>query len=169
MQPIALPKMSQSAHDVSPMADKIPHGASELRDWLRSLKEAAGNPSFAQIAEAIDEDERVVKRWMTVDAKPSIPRGDALLRLLDYFDVRLTPPAPRAVALSLMGEIRDVQETVRRLESGSAGDGRISLPEIDRRLEQLVDRVAEAIELLKPLADRPALDGASQKPGKAAK
>jgi hypothetical protein len=146
----------------------MPHGAEELRDWLRSLKEDAGNPSFAQIAAAIEEDDRVVKRWMTVDATPSIPRGDALLRLLDYFGVKLTPPAPRDVALSLMGEIREVQETVRRLESGSDGAERKSLPEIDQRLEKLVDEVAEAVELLKPLAARQGRDGVSRRRGKAA-
>jgi transcriptional regulator with XRE-family HTH domain len=147
--------------------DHIPHTAEELRGWLRDLKDQSGS-SFSDIARAIGEEERVVKRWMTVAAKPSIPRGDALLRLLDYFDVKLTPPAPRDVALSLMGEIREVQETVRRLESGSDGAERKSLPEIDQRLEKLVDEVAEAVELLKPLAARQGRDGVSRRRGKAA-
>lgn len=117
--------------------------------WLYGLKEQSG-ASYADIARAIGEEERVIKRWMT-GTKPSIPRGDSLLRLLDYFGVELTPPAPRRLATSLMGEIRDVQETLRRLESGAEAGERKSLPEIDSRLEDLVGQVAEVAELLRPL------------------
>lgn len=146
------------------MAEKVPQTATELRDWLRGLKEQSGS-SYADIARAIKEEERVVKRWMTGE-KPSVPRGDSLLRLLDYLGVTLTPPAPRQVALSLMGEIRDVQETLHRIESGADGSTRKSLPEIDRRLEELVDKVAEAIEL-RAHEVRQARAGDGRKRGKA--
>lgn len=100
-----------------------------------------------------------MKRWMTAEGKPTIPSGDALLRLLDYFGVTLEPPAPRAVALSLMGEIRGVQETVRRLGSDEGGNGDVTLPRIDARLEELAESVAEVLELLKPRGDQRARGG----------
>lgn len=137
--------------------------AIELRDWLRSLKEQSG-ASYADIARAIGEEERVVKRWMT-GAKPSVPRGDSLLRLLDYLNVRIEPPAPRTLALSLMGEIREIQEGLRRSEARQEKVLGSVLPEIDRRLEGLVDKVAETIELLSQLeADRQPGRGVRRRP-----
>lgn len=127
--------------------------AGDLRGWLRGLKDQSG-ASFADIARGIGEEERTVKRWMAADGKVTVPPGDKMIRLLDYFGVKLTPPAPRSVALSLLGEIRDVQETVHRLESGPSGETRSSLPEIEGRLERLVDEVAEAVELLSLLVKR---------------
>lgn len=147
------------------MAEKVPQTAGELRDWLHALKEQSG-ASYADIARAIDEDDRVVKRWMT-GAKPSTPRGDSLLRLLDYLGVTIEPAAPRAVALSLMGEIRDVQASLRRLE-GRQEEAVEMLPEFDRRLEELAESVAEAIELLTPPEGDQGRSEDEGTPGKAA-
>lgn len=140
------------------MADGVPQSPDVLRDWLRELKGQSG-ASFADIARAIGEEERTVKRWMPGNGRATVPSGDALLRLLDYFGVKMTPPAPRELALSLMGEIRDVQATLRRLESGEGGERRLSLPEIDTRLEALADGVATALELLQQPRDRLARSG----------
>jgi transcriptional regulator with XRE-family HTH domain len=134
---------------------------SELRDWLRSLKDSS-KASYREIAIAIGEEERTVKRWMTGD-NPSTPAGDSLLRLLDYFGVTLTPPAPRAVAVSLMGELREVREDLARLEGVEGSDDELSLRRMDRRLTVLGDRVAEAVRLLRELAAQQSPD---QAPGK---
>lgn len=146
------------------MAGQVPQTAAELRDWLRGLKEETG-ASYADIARGVGEDERVVKRWMT-GKQPSVPRGDSLLRLLDYFGVSINPAAPRATALSLMGEIRAVQVALRHLESGEGGEGRRTLPDIDRRLEELADQVAEVAKLLKPLVVQQQRPEGAGKPAK---
>jgi transcriptional regulator with XRE-family HTH domain len=122
--------------------------AGELRDWLRQLKAASG-ASYADIARAIGEEERTVKRWMPEKGDPVVPRGDALLRLLDYFGVEVSPPAPRAMALSLMGELREVRETLARLEGREDGDDELSLRRLDHRLSEVVDLVVEALDLLR--------------------
>lgn len=118
---------------------------SELRDWLRHLKAESG-ASYAAIAQAIEEEERTVKRWMPerADAKVVVPRGDALLRLLDFFGVTLTPPAPRAVALSLLGEIRELRASIEQARHEEL------LPKIaalDRRLEALAEQADRAAAL----------------------
>lgn len=146
------------------MTDRAPATAAALRDWLRELKDQS-QASFADIARGIGEEQRTVKRWMTVEGKPTVPGGDALLQLLDYFGVTLEPPAPRAVALSLMGEIREVQEAVRRFEARQEAAVEM-LPEFDRRLEELAESVAEAIELLTPPEDDQERGEDEGKPGK---
>lgn len=153
------------------MASEAPQTATELRDWLRTLKDASG-ASFADIARAIGEEERNVKRWMTKKGEPVVPRGDALLRVLDYFGVALTPPAPRAVAMSLLGELREIREGIVRLEGAEEGaDDELSLRRLDRRLNELVGLVTEALTLLRdvpPGAQRPATGGAAKRPRKKA-
>lgn len=118
------------------MAEASPE--SELRDWLRHLKAQSG-ASYAAIAQAIDEEERTVKRWMPerADAKVVVPRGDALLRLLDFFGVTLTPPAPRAVALSLLGELRELRESI---EQARHEELLPQIAELDRRLAALAEQ-----------------------------
>lgn len=142
------------------MSRRPPQTADALRDWLRQLKHESG-ASFPDIARAIGEDERTVKRWMPEAGRPVTPSGDTLLRLLDYFGVTLDPPTPRKIALSLMGEIRDVRETLHRLERGQNGDGPVTLPEIDHRLESLTDEVEELVRLLTPNEARRRPPGAS--------
>lgn len=122
------------------MAEPSPE--SELRDWLRHLKAESG-ASYAAIAHAIDEEERTVKRWMPErpDAKVVVPRGDALLRLLDFFGVTLTPPAPRAVALSLLGELRDLRAAIDQARHEEVLP---RIADLDRRLEALARQADEA-------------------------
>lgn len=138
--------------------DRAPDTAAALRDWLRELKEQSG-ASFADIASGTGEKERNLKRWLKAEGTPTTPGGDSLLRILSYFGVTLEPPAPRAVALSLMGEIRDVQERVRHLQSDEGDEGNVTLPLIDSRLEELAESVAEVLELLKPPGDQRARGG----------
>lgn len=95
---------------------QAPSTATELRDWLRQLKDQA-DASYAEIARAIGEEERTVKRWMT-GTKPSVPAGDSLLRLLDFFGVKITPPPPRSIPLSLVGELRDLRNEVVHFRHG---------------------------------------------------
>jgi transcriptional regulator with XRE-family HTH domain len=128
-----------------------PRSDRELADWLRGLKDASG-ASYADIGRAIGEEERTVKRWMPKTGHPTVPSGDALLKLLDYFGVTLTPPAPRAVALSLMGELRELREAIVRLE-GDEDSEELSLRRVGRDLREMSDLVTEALELLR--ASRP--------------
>lgn len=144
-----------------------PRSASELRDWLRSLKDAS-KASYREIAIAIGEEERTVKRWMTGE-NPSTPGGDSLLRLLDYFGVTLTPPAPRAVAVSLMGELREVREDLARLEGAEGSGDELSLRRLDHRLTELGDLVAEAVRLLRERGEQRAPARAPGKTRKAAR
>lgn len=141
-----------------PMDSPVPP-ESELRDWLRKLKADSG-ASYAAIAQAIGEEERTVKRWMPEKpaARVVVPRGDALLKLLDFFGVTISPPAPRAVALSLLGELRLVREEI--LHGSDEAAGEVSLESVDRHLQELGDRVSEAVRLLRVLA-------AAQVPGQA--
>jgi len=106
-----------------------------LRDWLRELKERSG-ASYRKIGLAIGESPRNVSRWMSAE-DPVTPGGDKLLRLLDFFGVRLTPPAPRAVALSLMGELRELREELLRLRGTEAEDEPASLADVELRLRAL--------------------------------
>ncbi|HVS86450.1 MAG TPA: hypothetical protein VHD91_12550 [Gaiellaceae bacterium] len=89
---------------------EVPSDGEALRDWLRHLKEQSG-ASYAEIARGIDEEERTVKRWMT-GQNPAIPRGDSLLRLLDFFGVTLSEPPPGAVVTSLSGELREIRNAI---------------------------------------------------------
>lgn len=132
---------------------------SELRDWLRHLKAQSG-ASYAAIAQAIGEEERTVKRWMPerADAKVVVPRGDALLRLLDFFGVTLTPPAPRAVALSLLGAIRELRTSI---EQARYEEILPKIADLDGRLAALADQAdqaatttAQALDDLRATVDR---------------
>lgn len=108
----------------------------ELRDWLRRLKEASG-ASYAEIARSIGEEERTVKRWMTSEA-PVVPRGDSLLRLLNFFGVELSSPAPDSAGASLMGEIRALRTyAASSLAERTAIGGRLEA------LEAKVDAMAQ--------------------------
>lgn len=132
------------------MAEASPE--SQLRDWLRHLKAESG-ASFAAIAQAIGEEERTVKRWMPDKAttKIVVPRGDALLRLLDFFGVTLTPPAPRAVALSLLGELRDLRAAIVEGGAEAAAPG---LRSIDSHLEALLAQAERTATLTAESLDR---------------
>lgn len=96
--------MCPSYVPMSPELAAAPSTPDELRDWLRHLKERSG-ASFAEIARSIGEEERTVKRWMT-GAQPVVPRGDSLLKLLDFFGVAISPPPPDAIGQSISGEVR---------------------------------------------------------------
>lgn len=125
---------------------------SELRDWLRDLKARSG-ASYADIARAIGEEERTVKRWMPEKpaTKVVVPRGDALLKLLDFFGVTLEPPAPRAVALSIVGELREIRDAIARLAGDEEGE-ELSLRRLDRDLRELTGLVTEALALARAAA-----------------
>lgn len=124
---------------------QIPADAEALRDWLRELKEQAG-VSYADIARAIGEEERTVKRWMTGDT-PSVPRGDALLRLLDFFGVVLEPAAPDQIARSISGELRALRnEIVHARDTARTASDKVSPTGIERRLQALEAKVDEAAQ-----------------------
>lgn len=129
---------------MSPVQESGLKTAEGLRDWLRELKKDSG-ASYADIARAIGEEERTVKRWMPErpTTKVTTPRGDTLLRLLDFFGVTLTPPAPRAVALSLMGELRELRHEIVHLRGAEGEAGSTSLLELERRLEALKETAAD--------------------------
>lgn len=126
----------------------VPTTAHEIRDWLRALKKDSGL-SFAQIAEAIGEDERNVKRWMTVSNEPVLPRGDVVLKLLSALGVTLTPPAPGSV-LALNAQLQRVTqflvEADHLIEEAKAVDADPSseTASIDDRLRALEDTVETA-------------------------
>lgn len=124
-----------------PAMIEAPSTAHEIRDWLRSLKEASAL-SYAEIAAAINEEERNVKRWMTVSKEPVLPRGDVVLKLLSALGVRFTPPAPGSVVAlnAQIGEMRGLLATVDMLlETAKAAD----VEETAARLGSLEAKVAE--------------------------
>lgn len=117
----------------------LPTTAEELRDWFRELKDASGL-SFRAIAEAIGEEERNVKRWMTVDATPSIPSGDIVLRLITALGVTITPPPPASARglnslvwelRATLGEVDSLLDTARRVAA------RLALQQVGESAEEL--------------------------------
>lgn len=136
-----------------PMTDpiEIPTDPTALRDWLRGLKQTSG-ASYAAIAQAIGEEERTVKRWMTSDA-PTVPRGDALLRLLDFFGVVMTPSPPASIAASLTGELRALREEITAVR-----DRNRALHDADSQTD--TDRVLARLRALEAKVDGAAQDAA---------
>jgi transcriptional regulator with XRE-family HTH domain len=112
----------------------------DLRDYLRSLKDAAGL-SFADLAEATGEEERTVKRWF--EREPKVPRGDALLRLLGALGVRVEP-APDGYPGAVNAELRALRNMIAHaadlLRQGSGADAE-RIAALERRLEELGETV----------------------------
>lgn len=145
---------------MSPMI-AAPTTAEDLRDWLRELKEASGL-SYAEIAKAIGEEERNVKRWMTVSKRPVLPRGDVVLRLLSALGVRMTPPAPGSVIAmnAQIGELRGLLATVDQLieQAKAADEAANDAPSTADRLRSLEETVETAGAAMKEALDSLARD-----------
>lgn len=118
--------------------------ALEWREWLRELKETSG-ASYADIARSIDEDERLVKKWMPETGEPVMPRGEALLKLLDFFGVKMTPPPPRSISGSLTGEIRSIQSLILQRQDRLAA--------VETKLDEGQQRTAESLAKLASAID----------------
>lgn len=129
-----------------------PSAPDELRDWLRALKKESGL-SYNEIAGAIDEDPRNVKRWMPETGEPVIPRGDVMLRLLATLGVQITPLPPESVRVrSVIESLRELLDEVERLLqvarelAGAEEPARIG--RVGRRLEEVADLTARGFEAL---------------------
>lgn len=138
---------TEGASSVPDVVNDPLESASGLRDWLRDLKEASGL-SFAAIGQAIGEEERNVKRWMTVTGRPVVPGGDVLLRLLTALGVRFEPAPPEPLR-ALTAQIAELREMVASIdgwieELGEAEGGELDQMSTAVRLRALEEKLDEA-------------------------
>lgn len=120
--------------------------AREWALWLRQLKEQSG-ASYADIARSIDEDERLVKKWMPETGDPVMPRGEAMLKLLDFFGVTLSPPPPNTAPISLLGDLRKIHTEAADLRV-IAGSNQGRLESLERQLDVGQQKTAESLAKL---------------------
>lgn len=124
--------------------------ASEWREWLRELKDSSG-VSYADIARSIGEDERLVKKWMPETGEPVMPRGEAMLKLLDFFGVTMTPPLPKDVAGTLTGDLRVIRSEISELVTAEEHQDRLAV--VERKLDAGQQKTAESLAKLASAID----------------
>lgn len=139
----------------APMALEPPVNTHELRDWLRSLKDASGM-SYKAIAQAVGEDPRNVTRWMSTK-NPTVPAGDAMLRLLSCLGVTMEPPEPETVKATnaRIDELKTIVARIDRaleilraegLEEAAGSSDQLRVAVHLQSLEEAVDRQRELVE-----------------------
>jgi transcriptional regulator with XRE-family HTH domain len=112
---------------------------SDLRTWLRELRQAAGLSQEA-LASAVGTDRRNIHRW---EVQGHDPGGTALLRVLSALGVRIEPPPPAGIPRAVNAELHELQEELRRVTD-----------EARARHDELLNRLDDANAQLRELSAR---------------
>ena len=125
------------------MRAAAPSDPGDLRSWLRQLREGAGLSQEA-LAAAVGTDRRNIHRW---EVQGHDPGGTALLRVLSALGVELVPSPPGSLPRARNAELRDLQDTIRRVADESAARHDELLARIDAQDAQIRDLSARLADL----------------------
>ena len=125
------------------MRAAAPTDPGDLRSWLRQLREAAGLSQEA-LAAAVGTDRRNIHRW---EVQGHDPGGTALLRVLSALGVELVPAPPGSIPRALNAELRELQETIRRVADDAAARHDELVARIDAQDAQIRDLSARLADL----------------------
>lgn len=129
------------------MRAAAPSDFDDLRTWLRQLREAAGLSQEA-LAAAVGTDRRNIHRW---EVQGHDPGGSALLRVLSALGVQLVPPPPASIPRAFNAELRELQDTIRRVEDAALARHDELLSRIDSQESMIRELSARLADLRTPL------------------